>query len=219
MTKIDTTVNATPPAKVVRLMDTYRPKMTKKMMEVVGFAPVELRSFRPQSPLSNFAVDALWNIAQKYSDEPVDFSVTNFGGLRASFPKGDVRLYDIYAVFPFENTLVIIDLDGKEVKALFDRFVSGNRWEALGNVEVEVTKGKISKLMIAGAPFDVNRRYRVATIDFLLGGGDGVAALQKAVKIQETGVMLRDVVIQYISMLQSEGREIDTTIDKRIVIK
>jgi len=216
MVQIDSTYQIALPTKTAQLMEYYRPEMERRMMEVVGYAPQEMRSFRPQSPLSNFAADALLIMAQQYIKAPVDFSITNFGGLRASFPKGEVRLYDVYAVFPFENTLVILDLEGKDVWELFQNFARRNRVEALGNVRVEIKSGAISQLWIAGQPFDMNKSYKVATIDFLLGGGDSVSALKNAVTVQHTGVMIRDVVLQYISMLKSEGKDVAALIDGRI---
>jgi len=216
--RIDSVYAVAPSTKVSKLMEYYRPEMERRMMTVVGYAPQEMRAFRPQSPLSNFAADALLAVAKLYTDDPVDFSLTNFGGLRASFPQGDVRIYDLYAVFPFENTLVILDLEGKDVQELFNNFALRNRVEAVGNVSAEIQNGAIRQLLIAGQPFDPNKRYKVATIDFLLGGGDSVAALKNAVAVQETGVMIRDAVMQYISMLKSEGKNIETPIDGRIKI-
>jgi len=216
MVKIDTTFEAAPPTKVSQLMARYRPEMERRMMTVLGHAPREMRAFRPESPLSNFAADALLAVANQISQEPVDFSLTNFGGLRASFPKGEVRLYDVYAVFPFENTLVILEMEGKDVAALFHTFAQRNRMEAIANVKIEIENGKVQNLWIANAPFDPDRRYRVATIDFLLGGGDSVSALKNAVEVQETGITIRDAVVQYISMLQSDGKEITTSIEGRV---
>ena len=216
MVQIDSTFDAAPPTKISSLMAYYRSEMERRMMTVVGFAPQEMSAFRPESPLSNFAADALLSVARQYSKEPVDFSVTNFGGLRASFPRGEVRLYDVYAVFPFENTLVILDMEGKDVRELFDNFARRARVEAVGNVTVEADNGTLRTLTIDGAPFDPNRRYKVATIDFLLGGGDGVAALRNAVSVTETGITIRDAVLQYISTLQSEGKDLTTSIDGRV---
>ena len=216
--RMDSLYDAAPPTQVSRLMELYRPEMERRMMAVVGYAPHEMRSFRPQSPLSNFAADALLAVAQQITNEPIDFSLTNFGGLRASFPQGDVRVYDIYAVFPFENVLVVLDLEGKDVQALFNNFAQRNRIEAVGNVSVEVKNGVISQFSIAGQPFDPNKRYKVATIDFLLGGGDNVSVLKNAVAVQNTGVTIRDAVLQYISMLKSNGRDIEAPIDGRVKI-
>ena len=218
MVKMDSTYQAGPPTKASKLMEYYRPQMEQRMMTVVGFAPQEMRSFRPESPLSNFAADALLAIAQRHSKTPVDFSITNFGGLRASFPQGNVRVYDVYAVFPFENIMVILDMEGKDVWELFSNFARRNTIEAVGNVQAEVGNGTIRQLLIAGQPFEMNRRYRVATIDFLLGGGDSVSALKNAIAVEDTSIMIRDVVLQYISMLTNEGKEIRGAIDGRIKI-
>jgi 2',3'-cyclic-nucleotide 2'-phosphodiesterase (5'-nucleotidase family) len=214
--QIDSTFDAASPTKASLLMNYYRPEMERRMMTVVGYAPHEMRSFRPESPLSNFAADALLTIAQQHSKAPVDFSITNFGGLRASFPQGDVKLYDVFAVFPFENMLVILELEGKDVWELFANFARRNSMEAVGNVRAEVENRTIRQLTIAGQPFDMNRRYRVATIDFLLGGGDSVLALKNAVSVTDTDVTIRDAVVQYISILKNEGREISASIDGRI---
>ena len=216
MVRIDSTFDAAPPTRVSSIMAYYQPEMEHRMKTVVGYAPQEMRSFRPESPLSNFAADALLYVAQQNNREPIDFSITNFGGLRTSFPKGEVTLYDVYSVFPFENTLVILEMEGKDVQELFDNFARRGYVEAVGNVAVEISNRAVDKLMIAGAPFDPGRRYQVATIDFLLGGGDGVAALKNAVTVKETGITIRDAVLLYISMLQSKGKDLDTAIDGRV---
>ena len=216
---IDSLFDHAPPSKVSRLMAYYTPEMERRMNTVVGNAPKEMRAFRPQSPLSNFAADALLAVASELTGEQIDFSLTNFGGLRASIPQGEVRLYDIYAVFPFENALVILEMEGKGVEGLFKNFAQQNRMEAVGNVQVEIEKGKIVEMMIAGSPFDSSKRYKVATIDFLLGGGDNVAALKNAISVIDTGVMIRDVVVRYISMLKKEGKAVEAFVDGRIVVR
>jgi len=218
MVKIDSTYNHATPPKFSRLIEVYRPEMERRMMAVVGYAPKEMRSFRPESPLSNFAVDALLAVAGRYTQEPIHFSLTNFGGLRSSLPKGEVRLYDIYAIFPFENELVILELEGKDVWELFSNFARTNRVEAVGNVKAVIENRKLIELSIAGQPFDPNKRYRMATIDFLLGGGDSVAALKNATAVIETGLMIRDVVVEYISMLKSEGKSIEAEIEGRVKV-
>ena len=218
MVRIDSTYDAAPATQASRLMTLYRPELERRMMTVVGYAPQEMRSFRPESPLSNFAADALLTIASQYAKEPIDFSLTNFGGLRASFRKGDVRLYDIYAVFPFENALVILEMEGKDVEELFNHFARTGRVEAVGNVRAEVKNGAIQKLLIAGQPFDPHKRYKMATIDFLLGGGDNVAVLKNALSVVDTGIMIRDAVVEYISMLKSQGKDISAPIEGRVKI-
>ena len=43
----------------------------------------------------------------------------------------------------------------------------------------------------------MDQLYTVATNDFLAAGGDGYEVLQNGVIVSETGLMLRDVVVDY----------------------
>jgi 5''-nucleotidase/2'',3''-cyclic phosphodiesterase and related esterases len=218
-TVMDSSFDVAPPTKVTKIMQRYRPLMENKMMAVVGYAPKALESDRPESLLSNFAADALLYVARGQENGNIDFALTNFGGLRASIPQGDVRLYDIYAVFPFENALVILDMEGTDVWKLFEAFAVRGRVEAVSGISIKIEKRKIKELLIGGKPFDPQKRYRVATIDFLLGGGDSVAALKNAVSVEYTGLMLRDVVLKYIEMRKAEGKDVGAEVGGRVSIQ
>ena len=218
-TVMDASYDAAAPTKVAKIMQRYRPLMESKMMAVVGYAAEALEAGRPESRLSNFAADALLEVARWHENEDIDIGLTNFGGLRASIPQGDVRLYDIYAVFPFENALVILDMEGADVWKLFEAFAARGRIEAVSGISIKIENRKIKELLIGGQPFDPQKRYRVATIDFLLGGGDSVAALKNAVSVEYTGLMLRDVVLKYIEMRKAEGKDVGAEVGGRVSIQ
>ncbi len=203
---------------VQQIMDKYSPELHRKMGKVVGYTVSEMRSYSPESPLSNLAADALLAVARnKYGKDNVDFSLTNFGGIRTFFPRGDVRLYDIYAVFPFENTLVLISMKGSQVRELFDSFAR-TRVEALGGVSLKIKNHSITELLINGKPLDDNRIYRVATIDFLLSGGDKVSALKDNLKVDFSGITVRDVILKYIDVFTRNGEPIPSIKDGRVTV-
>ena len=218
-TVMDSSYDAAPPTRVTKIMQRYRPMMENKMLAVVGYAPEALESGRPESLLSNFAADALLHVARWQEGGNIDFALTNFGGLRASIPQGDVRLYDIYAVFPFENALVILDMEGVDVWKLFEAFAARGRVEAVSGINISIEDRKIKELLIDGQPFDMQKRYRVATIDFLLGGGDSVAALKNAADVKYTGLMIRDVVLKYIEGRKAEGKNVGAEVGGRVRIQ
>lgn len=174
------------------IYERYTPQLRAEMGAVVGYTTQEMRSYGPESPLSNFAADALFSIARrKYGDDGVDFAFTNFGGLRSPFPKGNVTLYDVFSTFPFENALVIVSLKGSHVRQLFEAFAKA-RPEAVSNVRFAIADRQIASLTINGAPLDENRIYKIATIDFLLSGGDKVTALKDNEHVEFTGITIRD---------------------------
>jgi len=169
--------------------------------------------------LSNFAADALLEEARSLTENgDVDLALTNFGGLRATIPAGDIKRYHIFATFPFENCLVILDMPGKSIRELFESFAS-RRVEAFSHTVKMVAKDKVlTTLLINGEPVDDNRIYRLATIDFLLDGGDSMSMLKDAVATEFTGIVLRDIMISYIQKQTKAGKNIAIYITNRAVI-
>jgi len=197
----------------------YKPEMDRLMQQVIGKTDYEMRSGRPESLLSNFAADAMLQYARKTTKKGADFSLTNFGGLRASLPKGDVRRYDVFSIFPFENYLVIIELPGTSVRQLFESFAQ-SRVEAFSyNIQLEIKGGMLKDVLLEGEQIDPNRTYRIATIDFLLDGGDNVSALKSATEVEQTGVLLRDAILVVIEGLTSKNKKITSSITNRVKIE
>ena len=197
----------------------HKPELDRLMQQVIGISEQEMRSGRPESLLSNFAADAMLIYGRDFSNREVDFSLTNFGGLRATLPKGEVKRYDIFSIFPFENYVVILELPGSSVRTLFESFAS-NRVEAFShNVQLEIKDGMLKDVLIDGQQVDITKNYRVVTIDFLMSGGDNVTALRDATDIEYTGKLLRDVMIERIEKLTASGKKISSSITRRVIIE
>lgn len=195
----------------------FKPEMDRLMQEVIGVSQQEMRSGRPESLLSNFAADAMLEYGRKISKRDVDFSLTNFGGLRASLPKGDVRRYDVFSIFPFENYIVILDLPGTAVRELFESFAR-NRVEAFShNLKLEIRNNQLKDVLLEGEQIDPYRTYRIVTIDFLMGGGDNLSALKSSVDVEYTGVLLRDAILEVIESRSSKGQMITSSITNRVI--
>jgi len=198
------------------IIEFYKPEMDRIMQQVIGESEVEMRSSRPESLLSNFAADLLLEYGREKSSSHVDFSLTNFGGLRATLPKGPVRRYDIFSIFPFENYVVVLDVPGSSVRKLFDSFAR-NRVEAFShNVQLEIRSGALKDVLIDGQQIDDSKTYRIVTIDFLMSGGDNLLALKDATAVEQTGALLRDAVIESIEALTAKKKKITSAITKRV---
>ena len=72
------------------------------------------------------------------------FAFTNSLGIRADFERGPLTNEDMYNVFPFENTIVVVYMSGQEVKDTLD-FVSAK----------SATRGCLTQLQSAGITFDM----------------------------------------------------------------
>ena len=192
--------------------------MLAPLQEVVCYSKAVYYKEKPESGLSNFAVDALREFAENYSGEKIDISLLNFGGIRTELPKGAVRVYDVLSIFPFNNGLSILEVEGRSLKRIFDRMASKNKIEPLGGVRIKIDGGRIKECTIGGKPFDPGRNYKVATIDFLVTGGDGIDWGEGIISRADTGVMLRDVIISVMKDKMAAGETLDLKRDGRMVV-
>ena len=161
--------------------------------------------------MGNMVADALvW----KTRAQGTQIAFINGGGVRASMAKGPATMGSILVVLPFQNALATLKLKGRDIRAALEhgvsqvaegagRFpqVSGMRfvWDPakpVGQriVSVEVRAGK------DWAPMKDDAVYKVATIDYLRGGGDGYKVFKdKAIEPYDGGVNLEDAVAEYIA--------------------
>ena len=186
------------------------------LQEIIGYSEDEYDRHRPESGLSNFAADVIKAIAEKKTGDHVDIALTNFGGIRTSLPKGAVRVYDIFSIFPFDNYLVTFDIKGSDLRRFLDQMIARRRVEALSGVEMVITGRQADKLFVAGAPIDDERIYKFATINFLMDGGDGVVLSDVAFNRKDTGVWIRDAIVEYLKEQMARGEKIVLQPDGRV---
>ena len=172
---------------------------------------------KPESGLSNFMADAIREFASQYSGETIDVGLMNFGGIRTDMPKGAVRVYDIYAISPFNNYLTIIQVKGSTLRRLFNRMAAGHL-EALSGVRMKIDDKHLKECLVGGKPLDDNRTYTVATIDFLVTGGDGIDFGDGILFRGDTGVLLRDAIISILKQKMAAGETLNLKKDGRVVI-
>ncbi len=210
--------------KAAKVIGKYKPAVDSLLIPI-GESVHELKSRGPESELSNLAADIMLAYGTEFlqkstgnADAKVDISLTNFGGIRASMPGGEITSFDIISIFPFDNKLMIIDLEGKYVRELMENFAKRGRVEAMGGVRLKIEKPNLLECTVGGEPIDDSKVYKLVTIDFLLGGGDSVYALKYGTDTVDTGVYMRNVVIDYIKGLAAQGKKVEASIDGRAVV-
>ena len=127
----------------------------------------------------------------------------NMAGVRASFPAGQLTYGQLYEALPFSNTVVSVDLTGADLAAIIDRAacVSGRLHMAGVVVSFHFDNGAancVKAITVGGAALEPTRTYHVATIDYLLLGGDGHTGFAKGTKVIYGDVEV-DVVAAYLT--------------------
>ena len=162
--------------------------------------------------LGYWVADVMRESAQTVLGAPVRFAITNSGGLRANLRPGQLKVEDIYELMPFENELVVVELSGAEVIQVVREGLLRRGGEPCSGVlvKVEGTPGKasLSVTWADGSPIDPAAVVKVATTDYLYGGGDSIPTLKKGRKPFTTGLTLRQLLLDRCTALGKAGQDL-----------
>ncbi len=170
-----------------------------------------------ESALGNLIADA-----QRKAME-TDFAFMNPGGMRTNIAAGEVTWGELYAVQPFNNYLVKMELTGQQIYELLEQqfppiqayprmlAISGlsYTWDSRrprGHKVVEIRKD--------GKPLDRQATYTVTANSFLAEGGDRFRVFTEGAN-KVTGPLDLEVLVGYIQSLpQPFGAKIEGRIER-----
>ena len=164
--------------KVAALMIGAQPAMAE-VKQVVGYSTRVMTRTKPECELYDWFVDELMRATADSTGKKIDIGIANRGGVRIDMPAGEILCDDIQSMFPFKNNLCYVALHGRDVRAVLDQ-MAATSFQILGGIKVVAKNGKIVSATVNGEPLDDDRIYGVATINFLLDGGDGYKVANNA---------------------------------------
>ena len=187
--------------------------------EVIASSPEAMAKKYPESALTNWFIDNLMEAVAKASGKKVDVGIGNFGGVRVDMPQGDVLVDDIRSMFPFKNDIVYVSLKGSDLRLILENMASG-RFQILGGVRVVAQNGKLVSAEVGGEPLDDEKIYGVATISFLLNGGDRLYIARNALEVVQYPVDIYEAMMgRILENTDENGRPVITgKTDGRITI-
>ena len=147
---------------------------------------------------------ALWRYAGAHNaaGKPIDAAILNSGGLRSAqiYPPGPVTNFEVRAIHPFGNRLVVVQLDGETLRDVLEHACTGgHRGSAGERIEVwglsfrcdtskpgvryamvdgragaiTVRGQRVADAMVGGSAMVPSATYRIAVNDYLARGGSG----------------------------------------------
>jgi 5'-nucleotidase/UDP-sugar diphosphatase len=183
---------------IAGVVETYHQQIRDRFAAVVGETRADLiRNSRGESNVGNLICDAMREAAG------ADIAFQNSGGIRANIPKGKITLEQVYALLPFDNTLIGMELTGRQVLRILEKNTAGGYGILqVSGLRAVYDRGKpagerVVKVEVAGRPMEPERLYRIATNDFLAVGGDAYTVFRDGRNIQY-GDDLRDLFSAYL---------------------
>lgn len=217
---IDNRYDAAPDAEAEHFVSPFKAKVDSVMGPVVGKTARPLEKYQPESPLSNLMADILVWGGKPFGEKP-DFAVYNIGGIRASFPAGEITFGDVLDVAPFENKICFCSLKGAKVKELFQQMADfGGQGVSHGVEAVMDSNSKITSLKINGQEVDDNKEYRIATLDYVAEGNDKMLAFKSKYNVNspaDTKNNVRYIIVNYFKALSAQGKAVDSQVEGRFV--
>ena len=201
-------IQASADSTALAIIAPYQNAIEEEMNEVLCVSEMEMKKGKPESLLGNFVTDLCLN----YTDAHV--CVMNNGGLRSTLPKGNITRGDIYTLMPFDNELVILELNKSDFEGMLEYIVSRGG-EPLSGMKVVMSHDNklIDYLEPGSVDFSNGGKIRVLTSDYLANGGDKMSFFQDKEQLK-VGIKLRDAIIEYCSKTDT----INATLDGRIKI-
>ncbi|MFZ9887164.1 MAG: 5'-nucleotidase C-terminal domain-containing protein, partial [Myxococcota bacterium] len=142
-------------------------------------------------------------------------ALTNQGAIRQDLEAGPIRVRDVHSTLPFDNTLLLLEVRGRDLRALLEHP------ESLAggvNYRYRTVSGRrevVALQLRDGSPIDERAVYRVVVTDFMYRGGDGYELSHLDGTPEETGIDWRAPVIHRLQREHASGTPLSVTADDR----
>ncbi|MBK7572275.1 MAG: 5'-nucleotidase C-terminal domain-containing protein [Bacteroidetes bacterium] len=191
----------------------YRTKMDSTMNEVLAVSTGSMEKGLPESKLGNFLSDACMSVSKAHN-KTADIAIFNTGGLRRSLPQGKITRGDVFELMPFENELVILTMNGEDVKKLVN-FIAIKGGAPVSGLRLRIQDSVATDIFINDVAFDVTKNYRILTSDYLANGGDSFPFVI-TLGWDAVNLKVRDALIEYLITQTKIQKEINVELDGRI---
>lgn len=199
-------------------IDYYTNLLEESMNEVLAYCPNTMRKGTPEALLSNFTADAVYDICTEYFGEEPDLAIYNNGGIRAEMPAGDVTRGTVYSIYPFDNTLTLIEIKGSDLLEAFNGIATYGGEPVSSSVKLTIKDKSVYSLEIGGEPVQNDRTYKVATINYLIDATNYLSALRNYTSRRESGVYIYELISDYVKSLGDQGIQLSSQLDGRVTV-
>ena len=177
----------------------YREQLEEQLAVVLGHAEGDFSKDDPEGTLDNLVAEALLHAARGHSGDTVHASLVNEGGLRIPLAAGPILMRHAYELLPFENFVIVLSLSGAQLEELADQ-IARTTGEPVAGWTMELDGDDAVNVRVNGEPVDLDRIYRLATVDYLVNGGGAWGVLWEVEPgaREELDILIRTAFVEYL---------------------
>lgn len=193
---IDTRHDANTDPELTTIIEPYRAKVDSIANEPL----VAIHGEFTNRSMLNFATDFVYREGSRLNkNKKVDLSIVNKGGIRRNFIGPTLTVGQVISAFPFDNRIVVVDIKGSDLREIFN-IMARHQGNGIGGAAEAMMSDDYTScewININGKPIDDNAVYRVATIDYVAGGGDNMWPFKKSRLVAESDKILYNDMLDY----------------------
>ena len=208
---------------IVKYYQPFKKNLEESLMNTpISYSPETYKKNDGElnSTLSNMFADATYEMSNpvfnKMSGENIDIVLLNNGGIRSIISKGNISEKTAFELMPFENSIVVLELSGLSIIKMIDYLRKVKLQHPISGLQITLNNDySVNEVKINGVSIENEKKYYVATTDYLLEGGDKMYFLAETTKTTDINYKMRDILIDYFKKydtlkLKSDNRFIRT---------
>ncbi len=215
-----TDMRVEPDAEISKLAEPYDRETENWLGRVIGESAAELTATE-----ARFRDTAILDLIQRVQLEAgkADVSMVASFNPQARIPKGPVTVREIAGLYTYENTLVVLEVTGKQLKDalehsakyfrasepgkgpadLVDEKIPAYNFDIAEGVTYELNIAKplgqrIEQLSFKGHPVTPDQKFRLATNNYRVNGGGGYSMYKDATVVYRSSELIRDLIIEWV---------------------
>jgi 2',3'-cyclic-nucleotide 2'-phosphodiesterase/3'-nucleotidase len=205
---------------VARLVAPYDRETQAWLARVIGESPVELTAED-----ARFQDTAILDLIQRVQLDvgQADVSLVASFNPQARLPRGAVTVRDIAGLYIYENTLVVLEVTGQQLKdalehsakyfrayepgrtpaELVDEKIPAYNFDIAEGVtyDLDLTKphgARVGNLRFRGQPLDPAQKLKLATNNYRVNGGGGYTMFRGAPEVYRSSTEIRELIIDWV---------------------
>ena len=190
---------------IVKYYQPFKKNLEKSLMNTpISYSPKTYMKNDGElnSTLSNMFADATYEMSNpvfnKMSGKNIDIVLLNNGGIRSIISKGNVSEKTAFELMPFENSIVVLELSGLSIVKMIDYLRKVKLQHPISGLQITLNNDySVNEVKINGVSIKNDKKYYVATTDYLLEGGDKMYFLAETTKTTDINYKMRDILIDY----------------------
>jgi 2',3'-cyclic-nucleotide 2'-phosphodiesterase (5'-nucleotidase family) len=209
-----------PDNEILKLAEPYNRETQAWLSQAIGESAAELTA--AEAHLKDTAILDLIQRVQMEAGQ-ADASMAAVFNPQARIPKGQVTVREIAGLYVYENTLVVLEVTGQQVKdalehsakyfrpyepgktpaELIDEKIPAYNFDIAEGVTYELNIRKpigerIEKLAFKGKPLSPTQKLRLATNNYRVNGGGGYTMYKNSPVVYRSSEEIRELIIDWV---------------------